>query len=121
MANRYLQQFPLSFLRKKVTVSGVFSLSAAGAVVSFDIPGAASVVAGAAGLYTITLQDAYPSFNSGTVCIAETSQDLDAKLGAVNSLSKTVVVNTKTAGANTAPSATCKIYVELTYNNSSVR
>jgi hypothetical protein len=123
MANRYMDQFLYSFIKKPTVISGVISLSSAGAVVaaSTSIPGAASIAKTATGVYTITLRDKWCSLKAVHSNIAETAQDLDAKPGACDVTSaKTIVINTKTAGVNTDASATCKIYVSIFLSNSSV-
>jgi len=120
MANKLFEQFSLSLIKKKVDLGGVISLSAAGAVVSSSIEGVASVAKTGTGAYLITLSDKYPSFKFGSVSLAESAQNLEAKLGAVSSSAKTVVFNTKVNGVDTDATATCKIYVHLCYSNSSV-
>lgn len=122
MANRYMDQFLYSFIKKPTVISGVISLSAAGAVLAAsNIPGAASIVKSGTGIYTITLRDKWCSLKAVHADIAETAQDLDAKPGACDVTSaKTIVVNTRTEGVLTDASATCKIYVTLILSNSSV-
>jgi len=120
MANRNFQQFSLSLIKEKVSILGVISLSDVGAVVSFKIPGVVSVAKTDVGAYLVKLKDSYPHFFCGAVETAETVQDLDGRLGAVDNLLKTVIINTKTAGVNADATATCKIYLRLEYANTSV-
>lgn len=119
MANRRFEQFSYSLIKKKVDIAGVASLSAAGAVSSQDIPGGTLTKTGT-GAYLLTLQDKYSRVLSVQVQLGETAQDLQAVPGACDPSAKTYVINTKTAGTNTDPSATAKLYVHLVLSNSSV-
>ena len=120
MANRNFQQNAQSLIKERTSIIGAISLSAAGAVLSFKFPGVASVVKTGVGAYLVTLQDAFPHFYYGRAGTAETNQNLDARLGLVDPLLKTVIINTKAAGANADATATCKIYVHLDFANTSV-
>lgn len=120
MANRYLEQFCYTFIKKKCEIDGVASLSAAGAVLTQDIPGATLTKTGT-GAYLLTLQDKWSKCLGVYVQLGETAEDLQAVPGAVDVTSaKTIVINTKTAGVNTNPSATAKIYIKVVLSNSSV-
>ena len=120
MANRYLEQFCYTFIKKKCEIDGVVSLSSAGAIVSQDIPGATLSKTGT-GAYLLTLQDKWSKCLGVYVQLAETAQDIQAVPGAASVTSaKTVLIKTKTAGVNTDPSATAKLYVKVVLSNSSV-
>lgn len=120
MANRRFEQFCYSLIKKKTEIEGVASLSAAGAVLSQDIPGATLTKTGT-GAYLLTLQDKYTTCLGVYSQLGETAQDLQAVPGAVDVVSaKTIVINTKTAGVNTDPSATAKLYLKIVLRNSSV-
>lgn len=121
MANRRFEQFKYSLIKKQTEIEGVISLSAAAAVVSSDIPGAASVAKTGTGEYTITLMDQYNACYGIYTQVAETAQNLEGKPGAQDvAAAKTVIVNTKVNGVNTDATATCKIYVKIVLRNSSV-
>lgn len=121
MANRRFEQFLYNLIKKKTEIDGVINIAADASVTSSSIPGVAGVVKGAAGVYTLTLQDKYDSCFGVYTQVAETAQNLEAKPGAVDvSSAKTVVVNTKVNGVNTDATATCKIYVKIVLKNSSV-
>jgi hypothetical protein len=120
IANRRFEQFSYSLIKKKTEIEGVASLSAAGAVLSQDIPGATLTKTGV-GAYLLTLQDKYNTCLGIYPQLAETDQDLQAVPGAADvSSAKTIVINTKTEGVNTDPSATAKLYVKVVLRNSSV-
>lgn len=120
MANRRFEQFCYSLIKKKTEIEGVASLSAAGAVLSQDIPGATLSKTGV-GAYLLTLQDNYNSCLGVHCVLGETAQDLQAVPGAADVASaKTVVINTKTEGVDTDPSATAKLYIKVVLRNSSV-
>jgi hypothetical protein len=119
MANRRFTQFFYSLLHKPVSIVGVASLSAAGAVSSQDIPGGTLTKTGA-GAYLLTLADKYSNIKSFQVQLGETAQDLQAVPGAANTSAKTYVINTKTEGVNADASATAKLYVHLVLSNSSL-
>lgn len=96
------------------------SLSAVGAVVSQDIPGATLTKTGT-GAYLLTLEDKYTTCLGVHCILGETAEDLQAVPGAVDVVSaKTIVINTKTAGVNANASATAKLYVKVVLRNSSV-
>ena len=120
MANRRFEQFNYSLIKKKTEIEGFATLSAAGAVLSQDIPGATLTKTGT-GAYLLTLQDKYTTCLGVYSQLAETAQDLQAVPGAADVVSaKTVVINTKTEGVNTDPSATARLYVKVVLRNSSV-
>lgn len=120
MANRRFEQFKYSLIKKQTEIEGIVTLSAAGAVVTQDIPGATIAKTGT-GTYTITLQDKYSKLMGIYSQLGSTAQDLQAVPGAADVVSaKTVVINTKTAGVNTDPSATATLYVKIVLRNSSV-
>ena len=120
MANRRFEQFCYSLIKKKTEIEGVASLSAAGAVLSQDIPGATLTKTGT-GAYLLTLQDKYNTCLGVYAQLGETAEDLQAVPGAADVASaKTVVINTKTAGVNTNPTATAKLYIKVVLRNSSV-
>jgi hypothetical protein len=120
MANRRFEQFCYTLIKKKTEIEGVVSLSAAGAVLSQDIPGAKLTKTGT-GAYLLTLEDKYNTCLGVYSQLAETAQDLQAVPGAADVAgAKTVVIKTKTAGVDTDPSATAKLYVKVVLRNSSV-
>lgn len=119
MANRRFSQFFYSLLHKPVSIVGVASLSAAGAVLSQDIPGGTLTKTGV-GAYLLTLQDKYSNIKSFGVILGETAQNLQAVPGAASVSAKTYVINTKTAGANADASATAKLYINIVLSNSSI-
>jgi hypothetical protein len=121
MANRRFEQFKYSLIKKQTEIEGVISLAADASIVSFDMPGVATVAKSSTGAYTVTLQDQYNACMGIYTQVAETAQNLEAKPGAQDvSVAKTVVVNTKVNGTNTDATATCKIYVKIVLRNSSV-
>ncbi len=122
MANRRFEQFCYSLIKKKTEIEGIVSLSAAGAVVSQDIPGATLTKTGT-GAYLLTLQDKYTTCLGVYTQLGETAQGIYAIPGAVDVVSaKTIVINTKQFSdmVNTNPSATAKLYVKVVLRNSSV-
>ena len=120
MANRRFEQFCYSLIKKKTEIEGFVTLSAVGAVVAQDIPGATLTKTGV-GAYLLTLQDKYTTCLGVYTQLAETAEDLQAVPGAVDvSSAKTVVINTKTAGVNTNAGATARLYVKVVLRNSSV-
>lgn len=95
-------------------------MSAAGAVLTQDIPGATLTKTGT-GAYLLTLQDKYTTCLGVYTQLAETAQNLVAVPGAADVASaKTIVINTKTTGTNTDPSATARLYVKVVLRNSSI-
>lgn len=120
MANRRFEQFFYSLIKKPVLISGVASLSAAGAVSSQDIPGGTLTKTGA-GAYLLTLQDKYSSIKGFNVQTGENAEDIHAQPGACDVSAKTYVIKLKTAaGVDTDVTATAKLYVNLVLSNSSV-
>lgn len=121
MANRRFEQFCYSLIKKKTEIEGVASLSAAGAVLSSDIPGA-SIAKSGVGAYTITLDDKYNSCLGIHCSIGENAEALVAKPGAADvDSAKTVVIKLKNAtGVDADVTATAKLYVKVVLRNSSV-
>jgi hypothetical protein len=120
MANRRFEQFTYSLVKKLTHITGRANLSSAGAVLSQDIPGATLTKTGT-GAYLLTLEDKYNSVMSIHAQLGSTAQDLQAVPGAADvSGAGTVVINTKTAGTNTDPSATAVLYIDVALRNSSV-
>lgn len=120
MANRYFEQFQYSLVKKLTHICGSAELSAAGAVTSQDIPGATLTKTGT-GAYLLTLDDKYNSLMSSVVQLGSTAEDLQAVPGAEDVAgAKTIVINTKTAGVNTDPTATAVLHIDIKLRNSSV-
>lgn len=120
MANRRFEQFNYSLVKKLTQICGKVTLSAAGAILTQDIPGATLTKTGT-GAYLLTLQDKYTSCMAALCQLGETAQDLQAVPGAEDvSGAGTVVILTKTAGTNTNASATATLYVNIMLRNSSV-
>jgi hypothetical protein len=69
----------------------------------------------------LTLQDKYTTCLGVYPMLAETAEDLQAVPGAVDVVSaRTIVINTKTEGVNTDPTATARLYVKVVLRNSSI-
>jgi hypothetical protein len=64
MANRWMNQFFLSFVKGKAVIYGQFSVGAAGAptLSAVNSQGVASITRNSAGRYTIVLQDTWVKF-----------------------------------------------------------
>lgn len=89
--------------------------------------GVASVVRTAAGKFTVTLEDAYSRLVTAQATYQGSgdAEDLVAQIGAISNLGTstptTIVVKTKTAGANTDPAtfdANTSINVDLVFEDS---
>lgn len=121
MANRRFEQYSYSLIKKKTEIEGVASLSAAGAILSQDIPGG-TLAKSATGEYTLTLADKYNSCLGVHCSIGENAEALWAKPGATDvSSAKTVVIKLKNAtGVDTDVTATAKLYVKVVLRNSSI-
>lgn len=121
MANRRFEQFCYSLIKKKTEIEGIASLSAAGAILSQDIPGATLTKTGV-GAYLLTLQDKYNTCLGVYCSVGENNEAIWAKPGATDvSSAKTVVVKLKNAtGVDTDVTATAKLYVKVVLRNSSV-
>jgi hypothetical protein len=120
MANRRFEQFCYSLIKKKTELDGVISLSAVGAIVSADMPGATLTKTGV-GAYLLTLQDKYNSCLGVYAVLGENAEGLSVAPGVVDVAgAKTIVLNTKLAGVNTNPTATSKMYIKVVLRNSSV-
>lgn len=120
MANRRFEQFCYSLIKKKTEIEGFATLSAVGAVLTQDIPGATLTKTGV-GAYLLTLQDKYTTCLGVYTQLGETAEDIQAVPGATDVASaKTVVINTKTAGVSANLTATARIYIKVVLRNSSV-
>jgi len=121
MASRRFEQFSYSLIKKKTEIEGVVTLSALGAVVTQDIPGA-SIAKTGVGEYTVTLEDKYSACLGVYAQLAETAEDLQAVPGAVDVVSaKTMEILTVDAtGAAADVTATATLYITLVLSNSSV-
>lgn len=120
MANRRFEQFSYSLIKKKTEIDGVASLSAVGALVSQEIPGATLTKTGV-GVYLLTLEDQYSACLGVHVQLGSNAENIHASPGAVDvSGAKTIVIFTKTNGTNANLSATAQLYIKIVLRNSSV-
>lgn len=121
MANRNFEQYSYSLIKKKVDIAGYAVLSAAGAVSSQEIMGAAFAKS-ATGTYTLTLDDKYNSLLFAQVELAQNVEDLKAIVSA-SDVAGTKVVTLKLiddAGAAKDVTAAAILYVHLILKNSGV-
>lgn len=121
MANRLFRKDYNSFEIFPVHVYGKVSI-AADATVSSDTLKNASVARTAAGTYTITLADAYPSLLSCNLTVlAATAVDLVPQIVSASvASSKTIVFKLLAAAVATDPSAACEVHVHIVLKNASV-
>jgi hypothetical protein len=129
MANRYFNQFSLSFLKQKVSIYAQVAIGAAGAptLSAVNSKGVASIARNSAGKYTVTLQDNYVAFVGvrGSVLLASGLAACVSQPCVVSqavSTAKTVVVQfVDFAGAAVDPDNGAVVYLEIKLNNSSAQ
>lgn len=121
MSNSYFRsQFIYNKQTKPVLLAGKISLSAAAAVLSNTIDGAASVVKTGVGTYQVTLQDTFVELVSAQATAVDSAQALVADFSTFNLPAKTFNVVTKVAGVVADVTDACEIHVSLFFNDSSV-
>lgn len=125
MANRWMNQFALSFLKKKVSVFGRVTFGALGAP-TLDAPksiGVTSIVRTGVGKYVVTFDDVYVrwvdfqhKFKNATAPAAPLSYVVSDTIGTAT---KTMTVQfTDGTGAATDPGAGEEAKLEFTFNDS---
>lgn len=121
MASKLWNRLRGSLEIESVIISGKVSIAADASVSSETLKGA-SVARTAAGVYTITLDQAYSSCLSAVITFqAATAVDLVPQVVSSDVTSaKTVVVRLHTGGVATDPAAVCSLNVFLLLKNSAV-
>lgn len=120
MASRTFHPIRGSLDRELVFIHGSIVLDNAGAVSSFSGKGLADVVRNAAGDYTVTLVDSYPSFVHANVQIKAAYCDVIASMGAPDVLNKTIGITTGDLAAQKNTAVGCEILFQLVVSNTSV-
>jgi len=121
MANRYLQQFYFSFVKKLTAVKGYVDIAADASVSASSVVGGVVTKTGT-GEYTLTLTDKYNAIvNANLTLQAATAVDLVPQIVSQDvSGAKTVVFKLLTGATATNPAAVCRVYINLEMRNSSV-
>lgn len=119
MADRYFNQFLLTPTKRQVMLTGVISLSSAAAVTGETLP-FATVAKTGTGTYTITLNDTYQQMRSCQLTMLTTEDALARIKSHAVSSTKTVVIETVTAGTVADVTAVAEVHVTLLFKDSSV-
>ena len=125
MANRWMNQFSLSFVKKKVAVYARVTFGAAGAPTldAVNSQGIASISRTSAGLYVITFQDVYVRW----LQVSRTYKNATAPAApgffvvsdTIGTTTKTLTVQfANSAGAATDPASGEEVRFEFKFNDS---
>lgn len=124
MANRLLNQFFYSFLKKLCSIHLVFDVGAAGAptLVAAESIGVADVTRSAAGQYQIVLQDKWYSFITLRAILEDAAaEDLTFQIKSYDLAAKTIDFITHAASVDTDPSNGARVRIELLFNDTIAR
>jgi hypothetical protein len=120
MANKYLQQFIWSFLKKFTKVVAEIEIASDGSVSDFYGPGIASVEESDAGEYTIVFNDKFVKFmGAHFTVLAATAVDLVPQVASFDASTKTLVVNLNTGATPTQVAAALTLYMEANFRDHS--
>tara|TARA_R110000868_G_scaffold43972_6_gene147493 strand:- start:7911 stop:8312 length:402 start_codon:yes stop_codon:yes gene_type:complete len=127
MANRLYKQFGASPDSGLVFFHGFITIGATGAVSAFKGLGISSVVKTAIGVYTVTMEDAFPAFLgangivvfNGLPVVAAVAMKQDPAINP-GPLKSVVLHTLDFAGGAISPDVGSRIYFEIKMRNSSV-
>jgi len=127
MANRLYKQFGASPDSGMVSLHGYVTIGATGAVSAYKGLGISTVVRTATGVYTVTMEDAFPAFLGANAIVVYNGVPVVASVAMKQAPTtdpgplKSVVLHTLDfAGAAVNPDSGSRIYFEIKMRNSSV-
>ncbi len=124
MANRLLNQFFYSFLKKLCSLHLVVDFGAVGAptLVKAQSLGVADFTRSAAGQFQIVLEDKWYSFiNLRAILEVAAAEDLSFQIKSYDLSAKTIDIITHAAGVDTDPSNGSRARIELSFNDTIAR
>jgi len=127
MSNRLYKQFGASPDSGMVSLHGYVTIGATGAVSAYKGLGISTVVRTATGVYTVTMEDAFPAFLGANAIVVYNGVPVVASVAMKQAPTtdpgplKSVVLHTLDfAGAAVNPDSGSRIYFEIKMRNSSV-
>lgn len=123
MANRYLQEFLATFVKKPVKIMGYIDLSSTGVptIATGALLGVASVTKSGTGQYTLAIKDTYAQIMGADIQVqAAVPVDLTPQILSASGPGKSLVFSLLTGATPTDVAAAARVFVEITMRNSSV-